>query len=94
MNYFDPYHDYDAWKLPEMSKPFGYAYQREYRIVFRCPMTLRAPLAPEFLEVGPMADCAGFCWPSAGPKRRSRARRRTESYRFNQLRVARPEGSG
>ncbi|MFN3780052.1 MAG: hypothetical protein ACT6R7_11010 [Brevundimonas aurantiaca] len=58
VNYFDPYHDYDAWKQPEMSKPFGYAYQREYRIVFRCPKTLRAPLAPEFLEIGPMADYA------------------------------------
>lgn len=58
VNYFDPYHDYDAWKRPEMSKPFGYAYQREYRIVFRCPRTLTSALSPEFLEIGPMGDYA------------------------------------
>ena len=58
VTYFDPYHDYSAWKTPEMSKHFGYAYQREYRIAFRCPTTLKAALAPEFLEIGPMTDYA------------------------------------
>lgn len=58
VSYFDPYHDYSAWKVAEMSKHFGYAYQREYRIVFRCPKTQTMALAPEFLEIGSMQDYA------------------------------------
>jgi hypothetical protein len=62
VTYFDPYRDYSAWKTPEMSKHFGYSYQREYRIAFRSPKTLRTPLAPEFLEIGPMTDYAELLW--------------------------------
>lgn len=62
VTYFDPYRDYSAWKVPEMTKHFGYAYQREYRIAFRCPRTIRQPLAPEFLEIGPMTDYAQLLW--------------------------------
>lgn len=58
VTYFDPYHDYSAWKVAEMSKHFGYAYQREYRIAFRAPKVSPTPLAPEFLEIGPMSDYA------------------------------------
>lgn len=58
VTYYDPYQDYTAWKLPEMAKPFGYAYQREFRIVFRPRYQQSRPLAAEFLEIGPMTDFA------------------------------------
>ncbi|MDP3657629.1 MAG: hypothetical protein Q8R45_11760 [Brevundimonas sp.] len=58
VTYYDPYRDYTAWKTPEMAKPFGYAYQREFRIAFRARQRSKGPLAPEFLEIGPMTDFA------------------------------------
>lgn len=58
VTYYDPYRDYAAWKIPEMAKPFGYAYQREFRIAFRAKHRPSRHLAPEFLEIGPMTDFA------------------------------------
>lgn len=58
VTYYDPYRDYSAYKIPEMAKHFGYAYQREFRIAFRATQPAKTPLLPEFLEIGPMADFA------------------------------------
>jgi hypothetical protein len=41
-----------------MCKHFGYAYQREVRIVFRSKRHVRQPLAPVFLKIGPITDFA------------------------------------
>lgn len=58
IQYVDPYLDRTGWKTPEMTKAFGYAYQREYRIAFRCPKAIKTPLTPEFLDIGSMEDYA------------------------------------
>lgn len=58
VTYYDPYRDYSKTKVPEMSKYFGYAYQREVRIAFRTRQRLLADLQPEFLKIGPMTDYA------------------------------------
>ena len=58
VTYYDPYRDFTKMRVHQMSKHFGYAYQREVRIVMEA---LRAPqqgLQPEFLEIGPMGDFA------------------------------------
>jgi len=41
-----------------MSKHFGYAYQREVRIVMEALRPQRQALQPEFLNIGPMDDYA------------------------------------
>lgn len=58
VTYYDPYRDYTKFKLPEMAKHFGYAYQKEARIVFKPPRRLTTPLEPIFLNIGPMSDFA------------------------------------
>lgn len=58
VTYYDPYLDHSAWKIPEMVKPFSYAYQREFRIVFRPRRRPERPLKAEFLDIGPMSDFA------------------------------------
>lgn len=58
VTYYDPYRDYFAFRTPEMAKPFGYAYQREYRIAFRSRQLITTTLEPEFLEIGSMTDFA------------------------------------
>jgi hypothetical protein len=56
--YYDPYRDYRKVRVPEMSKHFGYAYQREVRIAFRSKQPIRTGLAPQFLKIGPLTDFA------------------------------------
>lgn len=58
VTYYDPYRDYAKVRVHEMSKNFGYAYQREVRIVLRAKRRPRANLQPEFLDIGPMTDFA------------------------------------
>lgn len=56
--YYDPYRDYSKFSVPEMAKHFGYAYQKEVRIVFRPKRKPLAPLKPVFISIGPMMDYA------------------------------------
>jgi hypothetical protein len=58
VTYYDPYRDYKKVTVPEMSKHFGYAYQREMRIAFRSRQPVRAGLLPEFLKIGSLSDYA------------------------------------
>lgn len=58
VTYYDPYRDYSKVKVAEMSKHFGYAYQREVRIAFRAKHSVSADLQPEFLKIGSMTDYA------------------------------------
>jgi hypothetical protein len=58
VTYYAPYRDYTKVRVHEMSKHFGYAYQREVRIVLRAKRRPRANLEPEFLDIGPMTDYA------------------------------------
>lgn len=60
VTYYDPYRDYSKFKVPEMAKHFGYAYQKEFRIAFRPPLAARGNLAPIFLSIGSMRDYADF----------------------------------
>jgi hypothetical protein len=58
ITYYDPYLDYTKMTLPEMTKHFGYSYQREYRIAFKPTSHIKGPLAPEFITIGPMSGYA------------------------------------
>jgi hypothetical protein len=58
VTYYDPYRDYKKVTVPEMSKHFGYAYQREVRIAFRSKQPVRAGLQPELLKIGSLSDYA------------------------------------
>jgi hypothetical protein len=58
VTYYDPYRDYTKVQIPQMSKHFGYSYQREVRIAFRAKQQLRTELHPEFLTIGSMGDYA------------------------------------
>jgi hypothetical protein len=58
VTYYDPYRDYTKMKVHEMSKHFGYAYQREVRIAFRAQRAISHALEPVFLNIGPMTDYA------------------------------------
>lgn len=58
VTYYDPYRDFTKVRVHQMSKHFGYAYQREIRIVMEAYDNPKHPLQPEFLEIGPMADYA------------------------------------
>lgn len=58
VTYYDPYIDYTKVRVHEMSKHFGYAYQREIRVVLRAKRRPQAALQPEFLDIGPMSDYA------------------------------------
>jgi hypothetical protein len=58
VTYYDPYRDYKKVTVPEMSKHFGYTYQREARIAFRSKQPVRTGLLPEFLKIGSLSDYA------------------------------------
>jgi hypothetical protein len=58
VTYYDPYRDYAKFRVPEMAKHFGYAYQKEVRVAFRPRGRLSTVLEPAFLKIGPMADYA------------------------------------
>lgn len=58
VTYYDPYRDYKKMKVHEMTKHFGYTYQREVRIVLRAKRPQSRLLQPEFLDIGPMTDYA------------------------------------
>lgn len=58
VTYYDPYRDYTRVRVPEMSKHFGYSYQREVRIAFRAKQRVATTLQPEFLTIGSMTDYA------------------------------------
>lgn len=58
VTYYDPYRDYRKFRVPEMAKHFGYAYQKEARIVFRSPRKVSLPLEPVNLTIGAMTDYA------------------------------------
>jgi len=58
VTYYDPYRDFTKMRVHQMSKHFGYAYQREVRIVLEAYDMPRQPLQPEFFEIGPMNDYA------------------------------------
>lgn len=58
VTYYDPYRDFTKVRVHQMSKHFGYAYQREVRIVMEAYDMPKQPLQPEFFEIGPMGDYA------------------------------------
>lgn len=58
VTYYDPYRDFTKMQTPEMSKHFGYSYQREVRIAFQAKQHIRTTLQPEFLKIGAMTDYA------------------------------------
>lgn len=58
VTYYDPYRDYTEVRVPEMSKHFGYSYQREVRIAFRARQRVRTTLQPEYLKIGSMTGYA------------------------------------
>lgn len=58
VTYYDPYRDYTKFKIPEMAKHFGYAYQKEVRVAFRPSSRVMTNLEPLFLSIGPMMDYA------------------------------------
>ena len=58
VTYYDPYRDYSKIKTPEMSKQFGYAYQREVRIALGAKTKPQVALQPEFLNIGSMLEYA------------------------------------
>jgi hypothetical protein len=58
VTYYDPYRDYAKVSVPEMSKHFCYAYQREVRIGFRAQQARTGALQPEFLKIGSMTGYA------------------------------------
>lgn len=60
--YYDPYRDYSKFKIPEMAKHFGYAYQKEFRIAFRPRRPISTSLEPLFLSVGSMKDYADLIY--------------------------------
>lgn len=60
VTYYDPYHDFTKMRVHQMSKHFGYAYQREVRVVMEAYRSPKHPLEPEFLDIGPMDDYANL----------------------------------
>lgn len=62
VTYYDPYRDYTKIKVPEMSKHFGYGYQREVRIAFKATRSVKTALQPVFLKIGPTKDFADLIW--------------------------------
>jgi hypothetical protein len=58
VTYYDPYRDYSKFRIPEMAKHFGYAYQKEYRIAFRPPQKVASNLEAVFLSIGSMTAYA------------------------------------
>jgi hypothetical protein len=63
VTYYDPYRDYTKVHVHQMSKHFGYAYQREVRIVMEPRRKPRQALQPEFFDIGSMEDYAELLAP-------------------------------
>lgn len=62
VTYYDPYRDYSKFKVPELAKHFGYAYQKEVRVAFRPRHKPSMPLEPLQLSIGSMRDYADFLY--------------------------------
>lgn len=62
VTYYDPYRDYTKITVPEMTKHFGYWYQREVRIAFKATRPIKTALKPVFLKIGPLKDFADLIW--------------------------------
>jgi len=62
VTYYDPYRDYSKFKVPEMAKHFGYAYQREVRVVLKPRGKVSVTLEPVYLSIGSMEDYADFLY--------------------------------
>lgn len=60
--YYDPYRDFTKFRIPQMAKHFGYAYQKEFRIIFTPQRPVRGGLEPVFLSIGGMAEYADFVY--------------------------------
>jgi hypothetical protein len=58
VTYYDPYRDYTKFRIPEMAKHFGYAYQKEVRIAFRARRQIATNLEPLSLSIGSMTNYA------------------------------------
>lgn len=58
VRYYDPYRDHTNFKVPEMAKHFGYAYQKEVRVAFRPRRKLTKPLEPLHLSIGSLSEYA------------------------------------
>lgn len=58
VTYYDPYRDYGKVTVPQMSKHFGYSYQREVRIAFIATRRLTMTLQPQFINIGSMSEYA------------------------------------
>lgn len=58
VNYYDPYRDHGKFREPMLAKHFGYAYQKEVRVVMRPKQRSALPLEPIFLNIEPMTDYA------------------------------------
>lgn len=56
VTYYDPYRDYTKFRTHQMSKHFGYAYQREVRIVMEACDKQPQELQSEFFDIGPMNE--------------------------------------
>jgi len=56
VTYYDPYIDFTKVRVHQMSKHFGYAYQREVRIAIEAQRAPRQNLQPEFIDIGSMVD--------------------------------------
>lgn len=62
VTYYDPYRDYSKFSIPEMAKHFGYAYQKEFRIVFQSVRRVATNLEPLSLSIGPMTEYADLVY--------------------------------
>jgi hypothetical protein len=58
VTYYDPYRDFAKHRALELTKHFGFAYQREIRIAFRYGDPGADGLSPVSLAIGPMHDYA------------------------------------
>jgi hypothetical protein len=57
--YYDPYRlEHQQHITNQFSKNFSYAYQREYRFMWRSKVPLKQPLEAFFIEAGDLSDIA------------------------------------
>jgi len=59
---YDPYQNYTKFKIPEMAKHFGYAYQKEFRIALLNPENGNFNLEPLHLKIGSMQDYSNLLY--------------------------------
>jgi len=62
VTYYDPYQNYTKFKIPEMAKHFGYAYQKEFRIALLNPENGNFNLEPLHLKIGSMQDYSNLLY--------------------------------